>query len=578
MNRPLPGWLVPAAAVAVLALLAVDVARALDTGIADAGLAFFAPTACIGVAAALAVGRWPERRKMAALILLWLLVGVVGDLDWDWPASRTAATLAVLAFGLQPAVYTHMVFAYPAGRVRDRLERAFVALVYVVVLLWIGFPLLFASQQDCTGDCLPRVPSLLFTGVTFDLAPVGRAFAMLFVALGLAFLAVAARRVRATPPGAWRTLLPIAAAGAFAAAEFVAARIAFLGGWRQLSGPLDWADRANTLIVPLAIFVGIATIRRQRGPVGDLIVEVGSIEPSEIRAALARTVGDPSLELGLWISDEQKFVDEHGVELELPETGSGRAWTPIGSANEPLAALVHDERLLGQRPLLEAAGSAARLALENARLQTELRVQIRELRASRMRIVTAADAERRRLERDLHDGAQQRLLAVGLALQLLRDNHGDPQLLTEAEAELQAALHELRDLARGIHPSILNDQGLGPAIRSLVDRAPLPISAEVSDERYGQSIEAAAYFVVSEALANVAKHAHARSAQISVSRLNGHLVVEVCDDGRGGAAAASGSGLQGLSDRVRALEGRLTIESARGAGTTLRAEIPCVSS
>jgi signal transduction histidine kinase len=578
VNRPLPSWFVPAAAAAVLALLALDVARALDTGIADAGLAFFAPTACIGVAAALAVGRWPERRKMAGLILLWLLVGVVGDLDWDWPASRAAATLSVLAFGLQSAVYIHMIFAYPAGRVRDRLERAFVVVTYAFFLLWIGFPLLFAGQRDCTGDCLPRVPSLLFTGVTFDLTPVGRTFAVLFVALGLVFLAVAARRVRATPPGAWRTLLPIAAAGAFATIEFVVARIAFLGGWKELAGPLDWADRANTLIVPVAIFVGIATIRRQRGPVGDLIVEMGSIEPGEIRAALARKLGDPSLELGLWISGEEKFVDENGVEVELPEPDSGRAWTRIGSQSEPLAALVHDERLLGQGPLLEAAGSAARLALENARLQTELRAQIRELRASRMRIVTAADAERRRLERDLHDGAQQRLLAVGLALQLLRDNRGDPRLLAEAEDELQAALHELRDLARGIHPSILNDQGLGAAIRSLVDRASFPISANVTEERYGQSVEAAAYFVVSEALANIAKHAQARSAQISVSRLNGHLVVEVRDDGRGGAASASGSGLQGLSDRVRALEGRLTIESAQGAGTTLRAEIPCVSS
>jgi signal transduction histidine kinase len=578
VNRSAPAWVVPAAAAAVLALLAADVARALDAGIADAGLAFFAPTACLGVAAALAVGRWPERRRMALLILLWLFVGVVDDLDWDWQTSRAAATLSILAFGLQSAVYAHMVLAYPVGRIRDRLERGLVSLAYPVTLLWVGFPLLFADPRTCTEGCVPRVPSLFFTGWTFDLRPVGQVFDVIFIGLGLAIFVLVFRRLRLNPPGAWRTRLPLVAAGFYAAAGFIAARVSDLGGWSRPSGPLDWIDRANTLIVPVAIFVGIATIRRQRGLVGDLVVELNSARPGEVGAALARTLGDPSLELGLWLAERQEFVDENGVELRPLEAAGGRAVTLIGPEDEPLAVLVHDEQLLGQRPLLEAAGSAARLALENTRLQAELRAQLAELHASRMRIVTAGDAERRRLERDLHDGAQQRLLALGLALQLLRDNHGDPELLAQAEDELQTALHELRDLARGIHPAILSDQGLGAAVRSLVDRASLPISAEVTDERYGQPVETAAYFVVSEALANISKHAQARSAAISVSRLNGQVIVEVRDDGQGGAKAVPGSGLQGLADRIGALEGRLTIESVRGAGTTIHAEIPCASS
>src|SRR5205823_774942 len=203
--------------------------------------------------------------------------------------------------------------------------------------------------------------------------------------------------------------------------------------------------------------------------------------------------------------------------------GRGRAVTMIGPENEPLAALVHNERLLGQRPLLEAAGSAARLSLENTRLQAELRAQLAELRASRLRIVAAADSERRRLERDLHDGTQQRLLALGLALQILRDHQGDPELLDQAESELQEALRELRDLARGIHPAILSEQGLGAAVRSLADRAPVAVETEVAEGRYAERVEAAAYFVVSEALANIAKHAQARSASISICRLNGSL-------------------------------------------------------
>jgi signal transduction histidine kinase len=233
---------------------------------------------------------------------------------------------------------------------------------------------------------------------------------------------------------------------------------------------------------------------------------------------------------------------------------------------------------VGQRPLLEAAGSAARLALENARLHAELRAQLSELSASRARIVAAADTERRRLERDLHDGAQQRLLALGLALQLLADNRDDPELLAEARAELQAALHELRELARGIHPAILTDEGLKAAIGSLIDRSPIPITAQVTDTRYPPPIESAAYFVASEALANIAKHAHAHSATVTVAQRNGRLVVEIADDGHGGANAARGGGLEGLADRIGALNGWLTIHSSADAGTMIRTEIPCASS
>jgi signal transduction histidine kinase len=277
-------------------------------------------------------------------------------------------------------------------------------------------------------------------------------------------------------------------------------------------------------------------------------------------------------------ADRSQFVDERGVAITLDRNSPDRAVTLIDPESRPLAALVHDARLLGQRPLLEAAGSAARLALENARLNAELRAQLSELRASRARIVAAGDAERRRLERDLHDGAQQRLLAVGLALQLLRDNRGDLQLLAEAETELQAALHDLRELARGIHPAILADKGLPAAIGSLRDRAPLPISIDVPPERYPPAVESAAYFVVSESLANVTKHAQADSATVTIARLDGRVVIQVSDDGCGGADPATGSGLQGLADRVGALDGRFTVLTDPDAGTTIRAEIPCALS
>jgi signal transduction histidine kinase len=225
--------------------------------------------------------------------------------------------------------------------------------------------------------------------------------------------------------------------------------------------------------------------------------------------------------------------------------------------------VVHDPALADQRGLIQAAGAAAGLALENARLNAQI-----------ARVVAAGDAERRRLERDLHDGAQQRLLSVGMALQLSR---ADPARLADAEAELRAALAELRDLAHGLHPAILSDEGLPAAIAGVADRAPLPVRTAVAPERFPPDVERAAYFVGCEALANVAKHAHARRASVAVQRCDGRLVVQVSDDGRGGADPA-GHGLQGLRDRVGALDGRLTIAAGAAGGTTVRAEIPCASS
>src|SRR5262249_37656928 len=186
---------------------------------------------------------------------------------------------------------------------------------------------------------------------------------------------------------------------------------------------------------------------------------------------------------------------------------------------------------------------------------------------------------RRRLERDLHDGAQQRLLGIGMALQLLRSS-GDPEaqrLLDETQAEVQAALAELRELARGIHPAVLTDHGLGAAVPSLAERAPVPVQVAATDERFPGEIETAVYFIVAEALTNVAKHACASKAWVTVERMNGALHVEVRDDGGGGAYPDGGGGLRGLADRAGALDGRLAVDSPPGVGTRVSVEIPCES-
>jgi signal transduction histidine kinase len=229
--------------------------------------------------------------------------------------------------------------------------------------------------------------------------------------------------------------------------------------------------------------------------------------------------------------------------------------------------------------MLEAAGSAARFALENERLQAELRAQLAELRDSRARIVRAGDEERRRLERDLHDGAQQRLHGIGMALQLLRRSvtagDGAVSLLDETEEEVQAALRELRELARGIHPAVLTDLGLADALRTLAERAPMPVDVAADTGRFPPEVETAAYFIVAEALANIAKHARASRATVVVERQGALVRIEVRDDGVGGADAARGSGLSGLVDRAGALDGRLFVDSPPGEGTRVVAELPC---
>jgi signal transduction histidine kinase len=254
-------------------------------------------------------------------------------------------------------------------------------------------------------------------------------------------------------------------------------------------------------------------------------------------------------------------------------TGSGRA-----------AALVVDEDL-GQDPaILRAAATYALVLLENGRLVERLRASLLDLARSRSRAIAIADETRRRIERDLHDGAQQRLVALALELRAAQKRLGGdvpPELeevLTDAVDELQLAVRELRELARGVHPAILTEEGLAAALESLADRTPLPVRILTAPEgRLPAPIEGAAYFVACEALANAVKHADATSVTITAVRRNGELVIEVADDGVGGASLNGGSGLRGLTDRVEAHGGRLRIESPPGGGTLVVGELPCAS-
>jgi signal transduction histidine kinase len=537
------------------------------------------------VAITIGVLVWQRRpgSRTGLLLTAFPFAAVLTQGKWIFWNHALPVTVAFAASQLAVPLFAHLTLSYPTGRLATRLERYLVGTAYAYAALYGLTLLLFHDPRLHFWQCVEVHCALPVTHVaSYDTTGATNVLDWVVVfPLALTFLALLVRKLVRASPGGRRIVLPLSLAAFFAAAQALADFVLNgPSGTSWTDTPWFWIGNLATLAIPLSLGLGLLWGRTARSAVADLVVELERTPPGSVRDALARTLGDPSLELALWLPEPGSYVDSRGLPFELPPPDSQRAVTVLGPAEAPVAALVHDPVLLERRGLLEAAGAAARLALENERLQAELRAQLAELRASRTRIVQAGDDERRRLERNLHDGAQQRLLGLGLALQLARakvgaETNGAAELLGEAENELRRALDELRELARGIHPAILTDQGLGAAVRSLAERSTVPVAIVVPDARLGKPVEAAAYFLVSESLANVVKYAHASSVRVNIIRRNGSAVIDIDDNGVGGADPACGSGLRGLSDRVQALDGTFRIESPAGGGTHIHAEIPC---
>jgi signal transduction histidine kinase len=512
---------------------------------------------------------------------------LLNDLNVVFPTSALAETVGWAASWLAAPLLAHVILAYPTGRLTSRVDRAFIVLGYCFAAVYGLIFALFYNPRAPHDEDIWEFPfyAIPYTHVaSLDLTRTEQVLNWTLFGLAMVFLVLLVRKlVRASPMGR-RVVWPLVFSGCFLVVEFAVQMVLYgepVNSWTHPTW--FWIVAIAPLSIPVALAAGLLWGRTARSAVADLVVEFERTPPGSVRDALARTLGDPSLEVALWLPERGSYVDGEGRPLSLPAAGGDRAVTILGPASSPVAALVHDATLLERRGLLEAAGAAARLALENERLQAELRLQLEEVRSSRARIVEAGDEERRRLERNLHDGAQQRLLGLGLALQLARgqlgaEANGTAELLAEAENELRAALDELRELARGIHPAILTGQGLAAAVRSLAERSAVPVTiVALPEERLGEPVEAAAYFLVSEALANVAKYAHASNVSVSIARRDDMAVVDVEDDGAGGADPRRGSGLRGLHDRIQALDGDLSLDSPSGRGTRIHAEIPCAS-
>jgi signal transduction histidine kinase len=478
-------------------------------------------------------------------------------------------------------ILVQIVLSYPSGRLRTTFDRAVTGLIYAAA---IGINLIIVGVFDprsagcaaCAWEPAPFPSRPVFLAATSVYQHFGAALALLVLA------AVWLRFRRATPAER-RDLAPLWVAVCVIALAYLVGAFGSPEPLHDSFSYLLWELQAVLQISVPAIFVwGLLSARLARSAVGDLVEELDRpLPPESLRASLSRTLRDPSLELLYARDGQQGWMTARGQPGSLPPPGERsqpREVTLVNRHGRPLAALIHDPAL--DEGLVRAAAAAAGMAIDNARLHAEVRAQLEEVRASRQRIVEAGDRERRRVERNLHDGAQQRLAALALALAMLRDRDGaDPaqaDLLARALAELKHAIEELRELARGIHPAILTEEGLPAAVESLADRSPVPVRVTADFEaRLPEPVEAVAYFVVAEALANVAKYAHASCARVELSRCNGSLQVAIVDDGVGGADPSRGSGLRGLEDRVCAVRGTFRVDSPSGGGTRVQAEIPC---
>jgi signal transduction histidine kinase len=512
---------------------------------------------------------------MIAVGFAWFVAALEASND-ALPFSVGRA-LAALWIGL----FFHALLAFPTGRLDSRLARWLVGVYYadviVVQLAW----LVFADVRGEVG-CSGCPDNLFLVADKPDLAQAILVLHQPIIGFGVLVggVLVLLRRWRRATPASRRALAPVFASGGLCL--LVLALTIFVEPFSYEGGQIiGWASGLAFTAVPLAFLAGLARSRLDRIAVGDLVVELGQAPaPEQLRKGLARAIHDPSLEIAYFLKDG-RWVDVEGRDTELPAPSSDRSATLVRRAGSPVAALIHDSSVADEGGLVEAVAAAAGLALENERLHAELRARLEDLTESRARIVETGDAERRRLERDLHDGAQQRFVAVAVRLEsarrLVAASPGAEHALDVARTELREAIDELRGLAHGIHPWTLSRRGLGAALRALARRSAIPLDLDVdSMQRVPPSVEAAAYFIAAEAVANATKHSQATHISISAHVEEDVLRLFVADDGIGGADDKRGTGIQGIRDRAEAAGGRLLLSSPAGGPTVIEVRLPAV--
>jgi signal transduction histidine kinase len=492
------------------------------------------------------------------------------------------------------AALEYLTLSLPLGVV-CALTTAVLVLGAALGALWIGLPVVLAAVAACArlAELERRQANRLLNAHIAPLPPVPqyegtmwrRALASLTDRAGWRVLAFAAIKLPLSVAALAAGLAPVVAT-----AWLLTFGVRGIGGIgdRIYLGPWTLGPGTGLVMCALALATGILAIATLEGlrtlmaALARALLAPAEQPPGPVREMLAESLGDRTLSVAYWLPERKLFVDESGHVVRMPEPGSGRSWTAVERDGRRVAAIIHDAELATGPELVNAAAAGAALAIDNERLKANLRARVEELRVSRVRIVEAQDHARRRIERDLHDGAQQQLVSLSLDLRLLKSklngNEAAAETVDALSEKLATALAELRELARGIHPVILTERGLVPAVAALAQRAPVPVEANISiHDRLTPAIESAAYFVVAEALTNVAKYAQAENVIVDLRRQNEQVTVIVEDDGVGGADIETGTGLRGLIDRLSALDGTLELETPDGGGTRLIARIPCTA-
>jgi signal transduction histidine kinase len=488
--------------------------------------------------------------------------------DLEWASSHALWTVGLLLEGLWAALLVHICLTFPQGRPWSRIAPLAIAGAYAATL---GGQLVGAFLVPDTRDTLGVVPHEAVAHT------VDRTQELAGVSVALVALFLLAQRLRVLRGAALRAQGPVLvpATITFSTAALWLAWVTTSDAGRPT---LETICRAVAISIPLGVIAAILWSRLRRPELSELVVELPANATAGMRERLARALGDPTLDVAYRLGDG-RYIDASGRPIAPPQEGA-RAVTAVTAGGEEIAALLHDPALLDEPALVDSVRATAGLVLENERLAAEVRSQLAEVRASRGRIVAAADAERRRIERNLHDGAQQRLvtLSVALALEASRADPAAADVLARAQDDVEEAIAELRELARGIHPTLLRNEGLEAALEALARRTPLPVTVHgTAAGRLPDGVELAAYFVVSEALTNVVKHASATEASVLLERTPATLRITVADDGIGGALITPDSGLAGLRDRLEVLDATLIVENRPGDGTTVSATIPCES-
>lgn len=574
------------AGLGVLAATAVGYVVSMNPAATPAHVAVISRVLLIG--AFILAGLYAQTNALHARIGLLLVAAGLYASVWllNGSSDRLLFSLGVLFTSALPAIAAYLLLAHPSGRLHSRGEQRFLWLTGGSLgALWILGVLMTTQPPLKTPmlQCAPHCPSNVFSlGSAPDLVAVVQvAMVAAWVALTGGTAALLATRMRSASRPMRRSLTPVLLTGSALAVALVSYLVLETAGIRPGTA-MGAIYIGVAMAIPLAILVGLITERMfMAGALAEFVGHLASDPDADPQVMLAAALRDPALRVCYARTGPGIYVDSSGAELR--HVPPGRTVTWIERDRRPVAAVVYSADLDDQERFVQAAGAAALIRLEKAQVEAELKASTADLAASRMRLVETADAERRRLERDLHDGIQQRLVGLRLKLELAAESLNDDPAATERALawigrQMDDVLDELRSFARGVYPAVLGQGGLSEALKSAARSSPIPVEVRASGiERYAEDVEVAVYFCCLEAIQNAVKHDAPNATATIKLWLDGpslRFIVENPGRGFDPNTVRAGNGLVNMRDRIEAVGGTLEIVAGKGRGVSVRGSVP----